>query len=192
VSLTRIGLSIVALLAAIVGAYALFQALDARTAPPIIIEDVAANRPVVVDVRGAVSTPGVFALPPDARVQDAVAAAGGLSVGADLATVNLARRLRDGEAIVIPEQPAIGGSPVPPSFPGQADESDNLRTRINLNTASLDELDVLPGVGEVTARRIVEFREQNGPYRSIDDLIHVEGISARTIEEFRDQVTTGP
>ncbi len=192
-TLTRVGLSIIALLAAIVGAYAVFQAFDARSAPPILIEDVAANRPVVVDVRGAVAAPGVFELPPDARIQDAVTAAGGLSATADLSTVNLARRLRDGEVVVILEQPAIGSSPVSPSFVDQdGDGAANLSPRINLNTATLDELDVLPGVGEVLARRIVEFREQNGPFRSVDDLIHVEGISARTIEDFRDQVTTGP
>jgi competence protein ComEA len=63
---------------------------------------------------------------------------------------------------------------------------------INLNTATPEELELLPGIGEVTARRIVEFREENGPFRSIDDLIHVQGISDRTIDAFRDQVTVGP
>lgn len=192
-SLTRIGLLILALVAAIIGAYALFQAFDARTAPPIVIEDAAGLQPVVVDVRGAVMVPGVYELPPGARTQDAVDAAGGLSPTADLSTVNLARRLRDGEAIVFLEIPEPGASPSATGFddPGDASATGEL-ARINLNTATVSELDVLPNVGEVTAERIVRFREENGPFRSIDDLIHVQGISDRTIDEFRDQVTVAP
>lgn len=192
-SLTRIGLSILALVAAIVGAYALFQAFDARSAPPIVIEDAAGLQPVVVDVRGAVLAPGVYELPPGARTQDAVTAAGGLSPSADLSTVNLARGLRDGEVIVFLEIPEPGASPAATGFADPGDESaTGVLSRINLNTATISELDVLPGIGEVTAERIVQFREENGPFRSVDDLIHVQGISDRTIDEFRDQVTVGP
>ncbi len=78
-SVTRIGLAVVALVAAVAAVYAIFQALDERSAPPIIIEDAAANLPLVVEVRGEVEAPGVFALSPGARLQDAIAAAGGLS-----------------------------------------------------------------------------------------------------------------
>ncbi len=108
-SLTRVGLAIIALVAAIVAVYALFQAFDARTAPPIVIEDAVGIQPVVVDVRGAVSAPGVYELVPGARMQDAILAAGGLSPTADLSTVNLARRLRDGEVVTILELPRVGG-----------------------------------------------------------------------------------
>ena len=112
-SLTRIGLIVVAVVAAVAGAYALYRAMDERSAPPIVIEDAAATMPVVVDVRGAVESAGVYELPPGARIQDAVAAAGGLTEVADLATVNLARRLRDGEVVVIVELPAPGSTPQP-------------------------------------------------------------------------------
>ena len=192
-SLTRIALTVVALVAAVAAVYAIFQALDERSAPPIVIEDASANLPVVVEVRGEVESPGVFAISPGARLQDAIAAAGGLSEGADLSTVNLARRLRDGELVVILALPVPGSAPVVRAggvdvAPAAADP----RPRININTASAEELEALPGIGEVIASRIIEYREEHGPFRSVDDLIHVQGISSRAIEEFRDQVTTSP
>jgi competence protein ComEA len=193
VSLTRVGLAIIALVAAIAAVYGLFQAFDARTAPPIVIEDAAGILPVVVDVRGAVSAPGVYELVPGARMQDAILAAGGLSPTADLSTVSLARRLRDGEVVTILELPQVGGALAsPPSDLPMGDLAANAPVRLNLNTATIAELTELPGIGDVIAERIVRFREENGPFRSIDDLIHVEGISTRTIDGFRDLVTVGP
>ena len=192
-SVTRIGLAVVALVAGIAAVYALFQAWDERSAPPIVIEDAAATLPVVVEIRGEVAAPGVYELSPGARLQDAIAAAGGLAEEADLSTVNLARRLRDGELIAILALPVAGSTPTVPMAgardPASADEP---RVRININTATADELEALPGVGEVIAARIVAYREQNGPFRSVDDLIHIEGISNRAIDDFRVLVTTGP
>ena len=192
-SLTRVALSIVALVAAIAAVYALFQAFDARTAPPIVIEDAAGLQPVVVDVRGAVSVPGVYELPPDARMQDAILAAGGLSPSADLSTVNLARRLRDGEVVTILHLPQAGSTPPAPASDGRDSvPSTAPPTRLNLNTASVAELTELPGIGDVIAERIVRFRDENGPFRSVDDLVLIQGISDRIIDEIRDLVTVGP
>ncbi|MDQ3227624.1 MAG: helix-hairpin-helix domain-containing protein [Chloroflexota bacterium] len=191
-SLTRIGLTIVAIAAAIVTVYALFQAFDDRAAPPIVIEDATADQPVVIDVRGAVNTPGVFTLPSGARVQDAVSAAGGLSSSAELSTINLARRVRDGEALVIQEIVAPGTLPAPQPSNQPIANAGQLMQRINLNTADVSELEVLPGIGAITAERIVLFREENGPYRSVDDVIHVQGISDRMVDQFREMVTVGP
>ena len=189
----RIGLAVVALVAAVAAVYALFQALDERSAPPIVIEDAAATLPVVADVRGEVEAAGVYELPPGARLQDAIAAAGGLTEEADLSTLNLARRLRDGELIVILALPAPGSTPmVSAAGADDAANADDPRVRININTATAEELEALPGVGEVIATRIIAYREQNGPFRSVDDLIHVEGISDRAIDEFRALVTAGP
>jgi competence protein ComEA len=192
-SVTRIGLAVVGLVAAIAVVYALFQALDQRAAPPIVIEDAAATLPVVVEVRGEVEAPGVHELSPGARLQDAISAAGGLTAAADLSTLNLARRLRDGELIVILAQLAPGSTPTVPRA-GAADPSapEDPRVRLNINTATAEELEALPGVGEVTAARIIAYREQHGPFRAVDDLIHVQGIADRTIDGFRDLVTTGP
>ena len=191
-SVTRIGLAIVGLVAAVAVAYALFQALDERSAPPIVIEDAAATLPVVVEVRGEVQAPGVYELLPGARLQDAIAAAGGLTEDADLSTVNLARRLRDGELVVILGVLHPGSTPQIPTAGSGAAATDDPRARININTATADALEALPGVGDVTAARIIAYREQNGPFRSVDDLIHVQGISDRTIDGFRALVTTGP
>ena len=190
-NVTRIVLIAIAFIAAVAAAYALFRALDERSAPPIVIEDAAASHPVVVDVRGAVETAGVYELPPGARVQDAITAAGGLADVADLSTINLARRLRDGEVVSILEVPASGNaSPTVARVVGAPNDAS--RPRININTATAEELDALPGVGEVTAGRIIAYRDQNGPFRAVDDLIHVEGIADRTIDEFRGMVTVGP
>src|SRR5215216_1287663 len=110
-SVTRIGLVVVALVAGIAAVFALYQAFDERSAPPIVIEDAAATLPVVIEMRGEIEAPGVYELSPGARLQDAIAAAGGLTEEADLSTVNLARRLRDGELIVIVPQPVPGSTP---------------------------------------------------------------------------------
>ena len=190
-NVTRIVLIAIAFIAALAAAYALFQAWDERSAPPIVIEDAAASHPVVVDVRGAIETAGVYALPPGARVQDAITAAGGLAEIADLSTINLARRLRDGEVVTILELPASGNAP-PTVASAVGASNDASRPRININTATAEELDALPGVGEVTAARIIAYRDQNGPFRAVDDLIHVEGIADRTIDAVRDMVTIGP
>lgn len=193
-SLTRVGLIVVALMLSVGSVYALFRAIDQRSAPPIVIEDAAATFPIVVEIRGAVESPGVYELPAGARVVDAVDQAGGFAANADLSTVNLARRLRDGEAIAFQEIPVV---PVTtpddsPRTTGAKDSEGESAGPINVNRATVDELIALPGIGEVTAQRIVDFREEHGPYRSIDDLVHVQGISTNTIENLRDLVTVAP
>ena len=190
-SLSRVGLTVLAIVAAIAAVFAIFRGIDQRAAPPIVIEDATRLQPIVIDLRGAVATPGVYELPSEARLQDAIRAGGGLAPNADLSTVNLARRLRDGEVVVVAAMRVAGASPAP-TTPAMEDAGDGGGARININTASEAELDLLPGVGEVTARRIVDYREQNGPFRSVDDLVHVQGISTRTIEQLRDLVTTAP
>jgi competence protein ComEA len=191
-SVTRIGLAVVALVAAVAVVYALFQAMDERAAPPIVIEDAAATLPVVVEIRGEVAAPGVYELPPGARLQDAIVAAGGLTEDADLSTVNLARRLRDGELLVMLARPVPGSTPIVSTAGPGADGAQDARVKININTATADELEALPEIGAVTAARIVAYREEHGPFRAVDDLIHVQGISDRTIDGFRELVTTGP
>lgn len=186
----RVTLVVAAVVLAVVAVFVAYRALDERAAPPIVIEDAAVTRAVVVDVRGAVGAPGVYELAPEARIQDAVAAAGGLTADADLSTVNLARRLRDGEIVSIAALPAPGTPLAPPaqSEPSRASAAG----KININTATAAELDQLPGIGNVIAGRIVAFREENGAFRSVDDLVLIDGISARTVDNLRDLVTTAP
>lgn len=192
-SLTRIGLAIVAIVAAVVVVFAAARAIDERTAPSIVIDNSLVQPGIVVDLRGEVANPGVYELPAGSRLDDAVVAAGGLTDDADLTQLNLAARLQDGSivnvpgvaALAPPEASADGGS-------GAIASGNQQGGLINLNMANAAELETLPGVGEVTAGRIIDYREANGPFRSVDDLVHVQGISMKTINALRNLVTTGP
>ena len=139
---------------------------------------------VVVDVTGKVRRPGIVVLEPGARVVDALDAAGGARRGADLAGLNLARLLVDGEQIVVgvpsPPGPAASAAGSPGPDPGAL---------VNLNTASIAELDELPGVGPVTAQAIVDWRTGNGGFRSVDQLLDVDGIGEKTLADLAPLVT---
>ena len=138
---------------------------------------------VVVHVAGDVTAPGVYELPAGARVQDAVAAAGGANPAADLDSLNLARHLRDGEQILVPGA-SRASAPAPPTLaPGQT---------LNLNQATEADLDALPGIGEAYSRRIVDSRTVDGPYKSVDDLVSRRVIPAATLAQIRDYLTVSP
>ena len=143
-----------------------------------------ATAEVVVDVTGKVRRPGIVVLEPGARVVDALDAAGGARRGADLAGLNLARPLVDGEQIVVgvppPPGPAASAAGSPGPDPGAL---------VNLNAASLAELDELPGVGPVTAQAIVDWRTGNGGFRSVDQLLDVDGIGEKTLADLAPLVT---
>lgn len=134
-----------------------------------------------VHVLGSVERPGLYVLDLDARVVDAVAAAGGTTTDADLSAVNLARVVEDGEQIVVPATGAMtdapGGAAAPP---GDA--------RIDLNTADQTALETLPRIGPALAERIDAWREENGRFASIDDLLAVPGIGEKLLEGLRDGV----
>lgn len=140
---------------------------------------------VVVAVVGQVVTPGLVTLPAGSRVADAVAAAGGALPDADLATVNLARVLVDGEQVAVG---VPGAAPVPGTVPG-ASQGGAGPGPVNLNTASEAELETLPGVGPVLAGRIAQWRTDNGGFTSVEQLQEVDGIGPSTFEELRDEVT---
>lgn len=192
-SLTRIGLAIVAIVAAVVVVFAVARAIDERTAPAIIIDNTLVQPGIVVDLRGEVANPGVYELPAGSRLDDAVVAAGGLADGADLTQLNLAARLQDGSVVTVPGVAALAASDASTDDAAAAVAGgDQPGGIVNLNLASAAELETLPGIGEVTAGRIIDYREANGPFRSVDDLVHVQGISMKTINALRDLVTTGP
>lgn len=132
---------------------------------------------------GRVAHPGVVTVPGDARVQDVVRAAGGLLADADLTRVNLARHVQDGEQIVIPrpgEEVTTAPGPAPAATGTAASSSP-----VDLNSADAAGLDALPGVGPVLAARIVQYRDTNGPFRSVDQLDEVSGIGAKLMEQLR-------
>jgi competence protein ComEA len=184
---------IVGVVAAVVAASSTALAiafLDARSAPPIVISDPPSS--IVVSVEGAVSRPGVYTLPSGSRVNDALVAAGGVRTDADLTTLNLAARLRDGQRLIVPSVSAAladgltapGASPVPSQAPQEAPSG-----RININTATIEELDTLPGIGQAKAQAIVEYRTTHGPFRTVDELVLVDGISPAMLDRLRPLIT---
>ncbi len=138
---------------------------------------------VVVDVAGKVRRPGIAVLPVGSRVVDALEAAGGARRGVDLTGLNLARPLVDGEQVLVGVAPAPGvaGTLTSPAPPGGA--------LVNLNSADLAALDTLPGVGPVTAEAIVSWREDNGGFTSVEELLEVDGIGEATLEDLAPLVT---
>lgn len=166
--------------------------------PPAAATGVPSAPPVQVHVAGAVGDPGVVALPEGARVVDALAAAGGERADADLARLNLAAPVADGSRIYVPaageEVPAALGDPAPPAAgvspdgdapPGTADGAGP----VNLNTATSEELQTLPGVGPKTAAAILDHRDENGPFSRAEDLLEISGIGPKTLADLTDEVT---
>lgn len=138
---------------------------------------------VIVDVAGWVKQPGVYELTAGDRVIDAIERAGGARKGAELSALNLAAPLIDGSQILVPRTGATSGTP------GSGGTAPGGTALININTASAVELEALPGIGEVLAATIVQYRTENGPFASVDQLEDVSGIGPSTLEEIRDFVT---
>jgi competence protein ComEA len=150
---------------------------------------------VIVQAAGAVAVPGVYHLASGARVVDVVTAAGGPTTKADLQAVALAARVTDGARIYVPERGEVvapstqaagtgadgGGGPDPPSPAAPLD----------LNQATSDQLQELPGVGPVTATAIIDYRTEHGPFVAVDDLLDVRGIGSAKLDAFRDLVRVG-
>jgi competence protein ComEA len=140
--------------------------------------------PLFVHVAGWVRNPGVYELQVGERVIDAIDRAGGPRQGADLNALNLAALVVDAQQVLVPRRAAMplgtGGLGPSPAGAGQ---------KINLNLATAEDLETLPGIGEVLAQRILEHRESNGPFTSVDQLLEVSGIGEARLEDIRDEVT---
>jgi competence protein ComEA len=149
---------------------------------------------VTVHVVGQVKRPGVLHVPGGSRVADAVAAAGGAGAGADPSAINLARVVVDGEQIRVPKlgEQSVGSGAVVAgtgtSSVGSADGS-TAGVLVNLNSASVADLDQLPGVGPVLAQRIVDWRAEHGRFASVDELGEVSGIGDKIFAQLRPKVT---
>lgn len=140
----------------------------------------AAPPPLVVDVAGWVRHPGVYQLEKGDRIIDALQAAGGAKPGADLRPLNLAALLQDAQQVLVPRR-GSGGQAGGGGAGGPGG-------KINLNTATLDQLESLPGIGEVIGQRILDYRQQHGPFHSVDDLLNVSGIGPSHLADVKDLV----
>ncbi len=182
------------------------QALPAPTAPAVVLPSgtpssapagatattttgvptgTTAHGSVTVDIAGKVRRPGVATLPAGSRIVDALRHAGGARPRVDLSSLNLARVLVDGEQILVgapamPGRLAAGASTAAPDAPGPL---------VNLNTATSDQLETLPGVGPVTAQKILDWRAAHGAFSSLDELLEVDGIGEKTFADLAPRVT---
>ncbi|MBV9935541.1 MAG: helix-hairpin-helix domain-containing protein [Actinobacteria bacterium] len=148
------------------------------------IDGAAGEAPVVVAAAGAVVTPGLYKVAGGARVADVLNAAGGPTPDADVDQLNLALKVSDGDRVYVPRK---GEAPPPAAgigggTGGQADGP------VNLNTATLEQLDALPGVGPATAEAILDYRKQHGRFHAVDDLLQVGGIGPSKLEKLRQRV----
>jgi competence protein ComEA len=141
---------------------------------------------VFVDVKGAVVNPGVYELNGGSRIKDAIVLAGGLNTEGDMRYVNLAALLVDEMVIYVPEV----GEEVPNTFSIQEGSSNSTEDLISINKASIEQLQTLPGIGPAKAAAIIEYREQNGGFTNIDELLSIPGIGNKTLDKFRDKITT--
>jgi competence protein ComEA len=176
-------IGLAALLAAAVVIIVLERQDDSRSFE-VSFADPTAQGPMQVYISGAVLEPGVYEMPDGARVIDALYEAGGPAPDADLEAVNLALRLHDEDQVLVPRAgeaaSAVAGASARPGAP------------VNINTASADALDGLPGIGEVYSQRIVESRASDGPYKTTDDLVARQVLPRATFERIRELITAGP
>jgi len=171
---------VIALLVLVVAGKLLLRPAPAAVPPPLRVATPAGHtsaRTLFVDVVGAVRRPGLYRLKDGSRVADAVIRAGGPTPKAQIELLNLAARIADGEQIVVPRR-GVGGALAAPGG-GVATGP------VHLNSATLEQLDALPGVGPVTAQKILDYRQQHGAFGSVDELDAIAGIGPARLETLR-------
>lgn len=190
--LRRSRLALAGLAGGLVGVICLIVVIAVRSPRDTIILEVMPDpdpHELRVWVGGEVAQPGLYTLARGARVSDALDAAGGVLETGDTTGLGLAAPLADADQIIVPARlaaaatiPADGVTPAASAGAG----------RVNINTATADALIALPGIGEALAARIIEYREQHGPFQTLEELAEVSGISDRMVDELRDLITIGP
>jgi len=161
-----------------------------RPGRAVLLRPAPTARPVVIDIDGAVLSPGVYTLPVQSRVVDAVEAAGGLTENASAGAVNLAAELEDGSQIYIPaKNPGNGSSQITGNIIGQSEDGEWI-SLININQASVDELVSLPGIGPVTAEKIISYREEQ-LFTRIEEIQKVPGIGPATFDQIKAYLSVG-
>lgn len=185
---------LIGLLAGFVLAGALFYVTRLPSGEPVKLEPAPTKVPIEVHVIGAVVRPGVYSFQEGNRVQDAITAAGGLLAEADPNAINLAAKLEDGQQLDIPYQAGTAptsSSNAPFSVVSTPNVSNSGEDLVDVNTAALEELDALPGIGPTTAQKIIDYRQKHGPFSSIEDIMNVSGIGPSTFDAIKDLITAG-
>jgi competence protein ComEA len=174
--------AVVLVLLALAGRFVLGAGAASEPEADVVAAPIAAvpTPPVVVHVVGAVRQPGLYRLARGKRVADAVARAGGATGRADLALINLAAAVADGQQIVVPARAAPGSGAAAPAGEGGA-----VSGPVSLSAATLEQLDALPGIGPVTAQKIVDYREQHGSFSSVRELDAIPGIGPARLEQLK-------
>jgi competence protein ComEA len=142
-----------------------------------------------VHIAGSVKNPGLYELPQGSRVSDAVSAAGGMSEDANTSSVNLARQLTDGEQIIVASNEDILAATETGTSNGSPSGQVSSQGKVNINTASAEELMTLDGVGEATADKIIAYRQENGSFSRIEEIKEVSGIGEKKFEAMKDAIT---
>ncbi|MDD5447551.1 MAG: helix-hairpin-helix domain-containing protein [Actinomycetota bacterium] len=188
-SLSRFQLAIIVLICVLLVAGSAFGYLRSKPKAITVAEKPTGKkesvRMLAVHVAGAVLNPGLYRVPSGSRVADVLTKAGGALPDARIDSVNLAERVKDGQKVMVPS--ASTAAPLQNgSLPAGGQESTGL---VNINLAGAEELDKLPGIGPTLSQRIVECREKNGPFTSVDELKNVEGIGPKKFQSIKDLVT---
>ena len=180
-------------LAGFILAGALFLVSRTPAGKPVELLPAPTKMPILVNVVGAVPRPGLYEFPQGSRVRDAVNAAGGLLTDADTAAVNLAAPLEDGQQLEIPSlNGEAGGTPAPaPTAAPTRVAVPTASELVNINTATLEELDKLPGIGPTTAQNIIDYRTEHGPFQRIEDLMNVPNVGPATFDRLKELITVG-
>ena len=168
-----------------------FQVIEAaEEAPAATGEPDAASEAqpsLFVHVTGCVAHPGLYELAPDARTADAIAAAGGFTAEADEGSLNLAQVLSDGEQVRVPSREEAAADAAPPAE-GAASAGATAPGKVNINTSDAAQLQSISGIGAAKAQKIISYREANGRFKSIEDIVGVSGIGEKTLASIRDQI----
>lgn len=185
------GLVLAGILVGFLIAGVLLVAARVPSGTPVALEPPPTEVPIEVHVVGAVLRPGVYIFPEGSRVQDAITAAGGLTSDADLRATNLAAKLEDGQQLEIPAGGGGAGAAVPTTafrvIPSSATATPS-GDLININSASLEQLESLPGIGPTTAQNIIDYRTVHGPFAHIEDILNVAGIGPATFDSIKDLI----
>lgn len=191
-----IGLSLIGLIIAgffMINGQSSRQSNVAELAQETVTSSEAESEFLTVDVKGAVKNPGIYQLKKTSRINDAIQKAGGLTTDADSKSINLAQKLTD-EAVVYvatmgENAASVSSNTGQSSTSGTSEVASQKGNKVNLNTADLSELQTISGIGQKRAQDILDYREANGKFNSVDDLKNVSGVGAKTLEKLKEYVT---